>query len=156
MNRIVASEVECVLTGLIYHVMGDAPGEGLAPSTLKALAYLRNNEHAEWAKAARIRHPNGFVDWIIETSEDDFGERSIQHGAVYRSDVVEGYAVESDDSSQTTNVYQGRLDEKLTDGVDFRVRREHLEHPDVKPLLGAAVREVQQAAEDDTDEESGP
>lgn len=154
-NRLVASEVECLLTGLTYYVKEDAPDEGLAPSTLTALAYLRNNEHVKWAKAARIRHPNGFVDWIIESSEDNFGDHSIEHGAVYQSDVVEGYAIESESDNEPTNVYQGRIDEKQAEGVDVKVRREHLDHPDVKPLLGAAVRKVQQTTEGRTDEGSG-
>lgn len=150
MTHVLAEKVECLLSGLDYWVKPEddspTPGKGLAPATIHALAYLYHNDSVEWARAARVVLPNGMEDWLVEHSEntDQFEDRSIQHGAVYQSDFVEGYEGTTE-SSETHVRYQGRINEKLHDGTSgFRAQRKHLDDPEVKSLLEAGIQQAEQ------------
>lgn len=142
MSNFTLVEGTCIITGETYAVRsgeeGNPPDQFISPPALVALGVLDKNENYDWAKAATIRHPNGLKDWIVEHSEntDSFKDFDLEHGAVYESDLVEGYKETYENSDDPYFRYQGRIKQKVRDGIeDYRVDRSDLDAEVVQEAL---------------------
>lgn len=163
-DNFTVEEGTCIVTGQKYSIRveedGDGPNEFVSPPALVALNVLDSNPELDWVKAAMIKHPNGHKEWISEHSgnTEDFEDFSLEHGALYTSDVVEGFQEIYEDSDDPYFRYQGRIDEKTRSGAgdEFRVTRDELQRPKVQEALAALNRfENEQVGESDVDGPAG-
>jgi hypothetical protein len=149
--------VMCAASGMAVPIRKeDPPDKTLAPASIVALGYLRDNPDIEWAKAARIRIPpeEQYV-WLLITEENeeklDGDVFDFNHGAVF--------ATEQAKARKADNVIevQGEIDEQLYVGsAETRVDREALQDEDVQKMLDALEQQSNPtiSTTDERDEEA--
>jgi len=154
-GRFTVEEVPCVITGDTYPVKvkagEEAPSCLVSPPALIGASILDQNEDLPWVKVAQVNHPNGTRDWIVESPENtgDFEDFGLEHGAVYRSDFVEGFQ----ETTKTSDYahYQGRIDEKIKGGLPgFKVTRGDLDKPRVRGAIDQLREEIEESRADPT------
>jgi hypothetical protein len=149
-GRFTVEEVPCVITGDTYPVKvkagEDAPNRLVSPPALIGASILDENEDLPWVKVAQVNYPNGTKDWIVESPKntEDFEDFGLEHGAVYRSDFVEGFQETTEENDYAH--YQGRIDEKIKSGLPgFKVTRNDLTRPRVRGAIDQLREEIEEA-----------